>query len=138
MLSDPSRSKRTVRHPALPWQEMGAFMADLRKRDGIAAKAAELAILTACRSGEVRAAACAEFDLDAALWAIPAERMKAKREHRVPLSAAALAHSLPDKEEAAYRRGDLIEKRTLLMQAWADCCGRVPEAARVTPIRKAA
>ena len=207
LLADPSRSKRTAHHPALPWQEVGAFMAALRGQDGIAAKAVEFAILTACRSGEIRLATWAEFDLDAALWVIPAERMKAKREHRVPLSAAALAlletmprmgdlvfpgakpgkplsdmsltavlrrmkrsditvhgfrssfrdwcaesvansfprevcehalaHSLPDKVEAAYRRGDLIEKRIMLMQAWADYCGKVPEAASVTPIRGA-
>lgn len=205
LLASPSRSKRTVHHPALPWQEIGAFMAKLREQDGIAAKAVELAILTACRSGEVRLATWAEFDLDAALWVIPADRMKAEREHRVPLSAAALAllrsmprmgdlvfpgvksgnplsdmsltavlrrmkrgditvhgfrstfrdwcaesvansfprevcehalaHSLPDKVEAAYRRGDLIEKRVMLMQAWADYCGKVPEVASVTPIR---
>lgn len=205
LLADPGRSKRTKHHPALPWQEMGAFMAALRGQEGVAAKAVELAILTACRSGEVRLATWAEFDLDAALWVIPAERMKAKREHRVPLSDAALAllrrlprggdlvfpgakpgkplsdmsltavlrrmdrsgitvhgfrstfrdwcaesvansfprevcehalaHSLPDKVEAAYRRGDLIEKRTLLMRAWADYCNTIPTAATVTPIR---
>ena len=50
----------------------------------------------------------------------------------------ALAHSLPDKVEAAYRRGDLIEKRSMLMQAWADYCAVVPTAANVTPIRGAA
>jgi len=208
LLADPGRSKRVEHHPALPWQEVGAFMAALRGQKGIAAKAVELAILTACRSGEIRLATWSEFDLDAALWVIPAERMKAKREHRVPLSAAALAlleslpcmgelvfpgtkpgkplsdmsltavlrrmnrgdismhgfrssfrdwcaeslansfprevcehalaHSLPDKVEAAYRRGDLIEKRTMLMQAWADYCGRVPDVASVTPIRKVA
>lgn len=207
LLADPARSKRTVHHPALPWQEMGAFMVDLRAQAGIAAKAVELTILTACRSGEARLATWAEFDLNAALWVIPAERMKAEREHRVPLSAAALtllesmprlgdlvfpgvrsgkplsdmsltavlrrmnrsditvhgfrssfrdwcaesvansfprevcehalAHSLPDKVEAAYRRGDLIEKRTLLMRAWADYCGTVQVAASVTPIRGA-
>lgn len=207
LLADPKRSKRTVHHPALPWQEIGAFMVKLRGQDGIAAKAVEFAILTACRSGEVRLARWAEFDLDAALWVIPAERMKAKREHRVPLSVAALAllesmprmgdlvfpgakpgkplsdmsltavlrrmkrgditvhgfrssfrdwcaesvansfprevcehalaHSLPDKVEAAYRRGDLIEKRIMLMQAWADYCSKVPEMASVTPIRGA-
>ena len=91
LLAYPGRSKRTVHHPALPWQEMGAFMVKLRAEQGIAAKAVELAILTACRSGEVRLSTWAEFDLDAALWVIPAERMKAAREHRVPLSAAALA-----------------------------------------------
>lgn len=47
----------------------------------------------------------------------------------------ALAHSLPDKVEAAYRRGDLIEKRTLLMQGWSDFCSTVPKAAKVTPMR---
>lgn len=210
LLADPGRSKRTAHHPALPWQETGAFMVELRKQEGIAAKAVELAILTACRSGEVRHATWEEFDLDAALWVIPGERMKAGREHRVPLSAAAvavlkarkenrlgdlvfpgtrqdkplsdmslsavlrrmgrsditvhgfrstfrdwcaesvansfprevcehaLAHSLPDKVEAAYRRGDLIEKRTLLMQAWADYCAIVPKAAKVRQIRGAA
>lgn len=167
-------------------------MADLAQREGIAARAAQFTLLTACRSGEVRGATWAEFDLDAKLWTIPAERMKAGKEHRVPLSSAtmalldsiphfggivfpgrkrdtelsdmsltavlrrmgrgditihgfrstfrdwcaeslgnsfprevcehALAHSLPDRVEAAYRRGDLLEKRVLLMQAWAAYC----------------
>ena len=153
----------------------------------------------------MRGATWAEFDLEAKLWTIPAERMKAGREHRVPLSSAALAlldkaprvsaivfsgrvrdsslsdmsltavlrrmerhaitvhgfrstfrdwcaesvansfprevcehalaHSLPDKVEAAYRRGDLLEKRVMLMQAWADYCAAIPVAATVTPIR---
>lgn len=204
LLANPSKCKKTEHHPALPWQEIGAFMATLREQDGIAAKAVELAILTACRSGEIRLATWAEFDLDAGLWVIPAERMKMKKEHRVPLSTAALsllrslpgkeglvfpgmkpgkplsdmsltavlrrmdrgditvhgfrstfrdwcaesvansfprevcehalAHSLPDKVEAAYRRGDLIEKRTMLMQAWANYCNIIPTAATVTPI----
>ena len=207
LLADPARSKRTKHHPALPWQEIGAFMADLRGQEGISPRALEFAILTACRSGEVRGATWAEIDLDAALWIIPAERMKAGREHRVPLSAPALellrnmprienfvfpsvrqgkqlsdmafmqllkrmgrgditghgfrstfrdwcaesvansfprevcehalAHSLPDKVEAAYRRGDLLEKRIMLMQAWADYCGQIPAEASVTPIRGA-
>jgi integrase len=223
LLATLSKSERTKHHPALPWQEVGAFMAALRMQEGVAAKAVEFAILTACRSGEVRGATWGEIDLDAALWTIPAERMKAKREHRVPLSIAAvtllrsrqkqklgefvfsgtkqdmtlsdmsmtavirrmnevaiksggkvwkdparnktvtlhgfrssfrdwcsesaansfprevcehaLAHSLLDKVEAAYRRGDLIEKRTMLMQAWSDYCAVVSAAAKVTPIR---
>lgn len=205
LLATLSKSSRTKHHPALVWQETGAFMAALRRQEGIAARAVEFAILTAARSGEVRLATWAEIDLQANLWVIPAERMKAKREHRVPLSTAAvtllkatprlgdfvfpgakegnplsdmsltavlrrmgrvditvhgfrstfrdwcsesvansfprevcehaLAHSLPDKVEAAYRRGDLIEKRTLLMQAWADYCAVIPTAANVTPIR---
>jgi integrase len=66
-------------------------MAALRAREGIAARAVEFAILTAVRSGEVRGATWAEIDLDAAMWVIPAERMKMEKEHRVPLSTAALA-----------------------------------------------
>jgi integrase len=168
-------------------------MTELRKRDGVSARAIEFAILTACRSGEVRGARWTEIDLDARLWTIPAERMKAGKEHRVPLSTGAvsiltaieqhggfvfpgrdketllsdmsltsvlrrmgrtditihgfrstfrdwcseygknsfsrevcehaLAHGLPDKVETAYRRGDLLEKRVVLMQGWADYCG---------------
>lgn len=190
LLADPGKMNKVVHHAALPWQEIGAFMIELKGREGIAARAVEFAILTATRSGEVRGAVWSEFDLDAAMWVIPAERMKADREHRVPLSTTALAllraaprveefvfpgmraetqlsdmsltavlrrmgrkeitvhgfrstfrdwcaesvgnsfprevcehalaHSLPDKVEAAYRRGDLIEKRKVLMQVWAD------------------
>lgn len=174
-------------------------MDDLRKREGVAAGAVEFGILTAARSGEVRGARWSEIDLDGAMWAVPAERMKAGREHRVPLLATvvellcqlprlgeivfpgtkhdstlsdmsltavlrrmgraeitmhgfrstfrdwcsesdgnsfprevcehALANSLPDKVEAAYRRGGLIEKRKVLMQVWADYCANVRTAA---------
>ncbi len=88
----PARSKmqQVKHHAALPWREMGAFMATLRDQDGIAARALEFAILTAARTGEVIAAHWAEIDLAEGLWTVPAERMKAGREHRVPLSAAAL------------------------------------------------
>lgn len=78
-------------HPALPWQEAPLFMADLRGRDAMAARALEFAILAAARTSEVLGARWREMDLDAAVWTVPAERMKAKREHRVPLSDAALA-----------------------------------------------
>lgn len=205
LLANPSKVKKVEHHPALPWQEIGAFMAELRARDGIAARAVEFAIFTATRSGEVRGATWAEIDLAAGVWTIPGTRMKAGREHRVPLSAQALAllnsapgmgeivfpgrkhdsalsdmsltavlrrmgcaeitvhgfrstfrdwcaesvansfprevcehalaHSLPDKVEAAYRRGDLLEKRVMLMQAWADYCATIPTAAKVTSIR---
>lgn len=201
LLADPGRVKRVQHFAALPWQDVGAFMADLRQQDGMAARALEFAILTACRSGEARGARWREIDFDAALWIVPAERMKAKREHRVPLSTQALAllrrlprvdelvfpgrggrplsdmsltavlrrmgrdvtvhgfrssfrdwaaeatayprevaehalaHRLPDKTEAAYQRGDLIEKRRRLMQDWADFCDRLP--AEVVPLRGA-
>lgn len=206
LLANPTKVTRVVHHAALPWTDVGMFMADLRGRAGIAARAVEFGILTASRSGEIRGATWAEIDLDAALWTVPAERMKGGREHRVPLSTRAveileaaprvgdyvfpgsraqsplsdmsltavlrrmgrpeitmhgfrstfrdwcsesvgntfprevcehaLAHSLPDKVEAAYRRGDLIEKRKVLMQVWADYCATVPAIAAVTPIRK--
>lgn len=206
LLADPGRVARVAHHAALPWQEIGSFMVDLRQREGVAARAVEFAILTAGRSGEVRGARWAEIDLDAAIWTVPAERMKVGREHRVPLSTAALvllksmpdvgdhvfpgqrgdsplsdmsltavlrrmdrgditvhgfrstfrdwcaesvansfprevcehalAHSLPDKVEAAYRRGDLIEKRKVLMQVWADYCSKPPVVAEVTPLRR--
>lgn len=204
LLAKPEKVARVVHHPALPWQEIGAFMAELRQRDGAAARAVEFGILTAARSGEIRGVRWDEIDLDAAIWTVPAERMKAGREHRVPLSTVALtllkampdvddyvfpgqrsgamlsdmsltavlrrmgrdditvhgfrstfrdwcaesvgnsfprevcehalAHSLPDKVEAAYRRGDLIEKRKVLMQVWADYCGKIPNPASVVAI----
>jgi integrase len=88
----PKKSKvHTVEHqPALPYVEMNQFAAALRQQSGIAARAVEFAILTAMRSGEVRGAKPAEFDLDEALWAVPAERMKMKRPHRVPLTPRAV------------------------------------------------
>ena len=175
---------------ALPVGEIGAFMKTLRSQAGMSAQALEFTILTAARSGEVRGARWAEIDLDAATWAVPAERMKAGKEHRVPLSAdalavlnalphddrnalvfasprdgmlsdmsliavlrrmkvdavphgfrssfrdwcaertnyprevaeMALAHAIGDKVEAAYRRGDLFEKRRRLMKDWAAFC----------------
>lgn len=192
LLANPNKLAPVKNHPALPWREIGSFIEDLRIREGVAARATEFTILTACRSGEVRVATWEEFDMGAKLWTIPAKRMKAAREHRVPLSAAAmallasiprlgafvfpgrdlatplsdmsltavprrmgrgditvhgfrstfrdwcaeyarnslsrevcehaLAHSLPDKVEAAYQRGDLLEKRILLMNAWSDYC----------------
>lgn len=192
LLANPNKIAPVKNHPALPWQEIQPFMQLLRAREGVAARAIEFAILTACRSGEVRGATWSEVDLEAKLWTIPAERMKAGKEHRVPLASGALAlltslqrsgevvfpgrdketslsdmsltavlrrmgrgeitvhgfrstfrdwcseapdnsfsreicehalaHSLPDKVEAAYRRGDLLEKRILLMQVWSNYC----------------
>jgi integrase len=187
LLPPPSRVARTRHHPALPYAEAPAFMARLREQPGAGARALEFAILTAARSGEVRGARWEEFDEEAATWVVPASRMKAGREHRVPLSPAAvqvlraqrevatsdwvfpglkegplsdmtlsavlrrmgvpavphgfrstfrdwcaeqthypnevaemaLAHTVADKVEAAYRRGDLLDKRRQLMGDWA-------------------
>lgn len=207
----PRRAKvrKVEHHPALPYAEIGAFMADLRKQDGVAALALEFLILTAARTSEVSGARWSEIDLDKAVWTVHADRIKAGREHRVPLSApalailkklhktrdgefvfpggrkgkplsanallallkrmdrtdvtahgfrstfrdwcaeqtnyprdvaeAALAHAVGDKVEAAYRRGDLFEKRALLMRDWAAYCGTVPKTdktATVVPMRR--
>lgn len=192
----PRQKRRPEHHAALPFAELPAFMAKLREREAISRLALEALILTAARSGEIRGATWAEIDLDAALWTIPGERMKAGREHVVPLSQAAvnvfrkagawrtkhndpaalvfpglkrgkplsdmaltkllrdmeldavphgfrstfkdwasettgfanelseaaLAHAIPNKVEAAYRRGNLLEKRRAMMDAWAKHC----------------
>ena len=89
LLPPPNKVKRKAAQPALPYTGMHRFMQALRKRSG-SARALELAILTATRSGEVRGAVWSEIDLDAALWTIPARRMKADKDHVVPLSARAV------------------------------------------------
>lgn len=81
----------TRHHAALPYDQLPAFMQRLAKRTGVAARALEFTILTAARSGEVRGATLAEFDLEAGVWTISAARMKAGKEHSIPLSARALA-----------------------------------------------
>jgi len=85
-----SKVKRVKHHPSLPWTDVPAFIRSLDQQPGTAAKALELAILCASRSGEVRGARWAEFDLEARIWTIPAERMKAHREHQVALSSTAV------------------------------------------------
>jgi integrase len=104
LLATISKSSRTKHHPSLPWQRVGAFMSALRAREGVSARAVEFAILTACRSGEVRGAKWTEFDTVGKVWTIPAERMKAKREHEVPMSDAALAllESMPKVGEIVF------------------------------------
>jgi len=206
----PARSKvrKVEHHAALPYGEMGGFVQEVRGEAGIAARALEFLILTAARTGEVIGARWEEFDLEAKVWTVPAERMKGKREHRVPLSPAvikilttmraetdggfvfpgrkadthlsnmamlallkrmkrddltshgfrstfrdwaaettnyarevaeaALAHAVGDKVEAAYRRGDLFEKRRRLMNDWAKYCSTPAKAAQVIPINRAA
>jgi integrase len=185
---------------ALPFSDVPAFMVELRQRDTLVARALEFVVLTAGRRSEVTGATWPEIDLKARTWTIPASRMKAKKEHRVPLCdravailsalprsaersarvfplsdramtdllqdmrpgftthgfrssfrdwaaertnypnivvEAALAHAIPDRVEAAYRRGDLLEKRRRLMADWAAWCARpVPAGATVTPIAR--
>lgn len=197
---------RVQHHPALPYVEIAAFISKLRNQEGIAARALEFTILTAARTGEVIGAQWDEFDLKNGLWTIPAARMKAHREHRVPLSPQALeilraqrkerrgdyvfpggnenaplsnmamlellkrmeltdmtvhgfrstfrdwasertnyprevcemalAHVVSDQTEAAYRRGDLFEKRRRIMQDWAKFCEQPRREAKVIQLRK--
>ncbi|MCH7822513.1 MAG: integrase arm-type DNA-binding domain-containing protein [Proteobacteria bacterium] len=104
VLPKPSKIRKVTHYPALPWQEMGTFMADLRQREGMGARALEFAILTAARSGEVRLATWDEIDHDAKVWTVPGERMKAGSVHRVPLSnhAVAVLTSLPQFEDSPF------------------------------------
>jgi integrase len=187
LLPMPSKVKKVEHHAALPHAELPLFMRQLARQQGTAARALAFLILTAARSGEVRGATRSEIDMAARVWTVPATRMKAGREHRVPLSATAwallpdplpaeagallfpaprggplsdmaltalmrrmkaaavphgfrstfrdwcaectdfprevaemaLAHAIGDKVEAAYRRGDLFDKRRKLMEMWA-------------------
>lgn len=103
----PKQRAKVRHHAALPYAELPAFMSELRARESMGRSALEAAILTAARSGEVRLATWAELDLDAATWTVPAERMKAGREHVVPLSAPAVA--LFERMKAHKREGsDLV------------------------------
>ncbi len=140
LLPRPSQVARVKHHAALPYTDVGAFMQQLCKDTGVASRALELTILTAARTNEVIQAEWNEFDLDLKTWNVPAERMKSKREHRVPLSAAAVstleAVRGRDKTEAAYRRGDLFEKRARLMADWARYCSKPAQPAAVVAIRE--
>lgn len=91
ILPAPQKVATRGNHPSLAWRDMPSFMAALRSREGIAARALELTVLCAARTGEVRGAKWLEFDLDAGIWTVPPQRMKAGREHQVPLSASCIA-----------------------------------------------
>jgi integrase len=90
LLPPRSKVRRVEHHAALPYVEIAGFMGELRQQDGIASRALEFLILTGARTGEVIGATWDEFDLKNRLWTVSAERMKAGREHRVPLSRAAV------------------------------------------------
>lgn len=91
LLPKPTKVRAVIHHPALPHTGIADFMADLSARTGIATRALGFTILTAARSGETRGMKWGEIDLEKRLWTIPANRMKAGKEHRVPLSDAAIA-----------------------------------------------
>lgn len=197
MLAAPRRVAKREHLKALPIDAVGAFLKTLRGLPDLSARALEFGILTAARPGETRGAVWDEIDLKAGIWHIPADRMKAQKDHRVPLSPKAvslleglprfsdtnlvfpsprgkvmsdmtltalmrrmgaeavphgfrstfrdwaaertaypgdmaemaLAHTISDKVEAAYRRGDMFEKRRRMMVDWADFCDTVVSCA---------
>lgn len=190
LLPKPSKVTTVEHHAAIAFDQMPEFFGRLCRQQGMGARALAFVILTGARSGEVRGATRGEIDFEGAVWTVPGERMKAGREHRVPLSVAALqlvaasedasddallfpaprggqlsdmtlsavmrrmkvqavphgfrstfrdwcsertdfprevaemalAHAIGDKVEAAYRRGDLFDKRRQLMVKWANFC----------------
>lgn len=206
LLPAKSRVKRTKHHAAMPYVKMPAFMTELRNQQGEAARALEFTILTAARTGETIGATWDEIDLKSGVWTVPAERIKAGRTHRVPLTARAieilrvtpesdrkgylfggrgpskplsnmamlallqrmergdltvhgfrstfrdwaaeqtnyprevaeqaLAHAIPDKVEAAYRRTDLFERRRKMMDAWAKFASTVNRPGKVIPLQR--
>ena len=105
LLPKKSKVHRVEHHAALPYGALPAFMAELRQQDGIDARALEFAILTAARTGEVLGARWSEINLTERMWVVPSERMKSGREHRVPLSDAAVAILA---RMQAIREGDFV------------------------------
>ncbi|WP_186081417.1 tyrosine-type recombinase/integrase [Burkholderia gladioli] len=122
LLSAPKKTKRVRNHPALPIAQMGGFMQTLRAIEGVSARCLEFSILTAARSGEARAADWSEIDLAKGVWAVPPEKMKAKKEHRVPLSTAAmrLLKAIPKEKRSGFvfpspRAGGALSDMSLLV-----------------------
>ncbi|WP_225032334.1 tyrosine-type recombinase/integrase [Paraburkholderia sp. XV] len=105
LLPKRARVQKVTHHPALPYADLPGFIKLLRAEDGIAARALELLILTATRTNEVIGATWSEFRLDESIWIIPGERMKMRKEHRVPLSARAIALV---KAQEDMKQGDFV------------------------------
>ncbi|WP_374671740.1 tyrosine-type recombinase/integrase [Acidovorax temperans] len=134
-LANPSKVKKVKNHPAVLVGEAGAFLRDLRQHQGMGALALEFTMLTAARSGEVRGATWAEIDMVAKVWTVPKERMKAGKEHRVPLSDAAvkLLKGLPRMDGTelvfpAVRGGELSDatmSQLMRRMGYKDAKGRV-------------
>ena len=129
VLAKPGKVAKVKHYPAVSLADAADWFADVRSRDGTATRALEFLALTAARSGEVRGATWEEIDLDAGLWIVPAERMKAGREHRVPLTAEAVAllRALPRMQGSPYvfpaaRGGQLSD------MALSACMRRINEA----------
>ena len=116
-LARPSKIAKRTKQRALPWQDLPAFMVALHNVQGMGARALEFAILTAARSGEVRFATWDEIDFNAKVWTVPAERIKAGKEHKVPLSdvAISLLKDLPRTSEYVFTntKGNPLSDMTL-------------------------
>jgi integrase len=125
-------------HAALPFDELPAFMVELREREGISARALEFAILTAARTGEAVGARWDEIDLTKKTWTIPGERMKIGKEHRVPLSARAIEilQALPREDGNPHvfvgARNEAVGRTTMLKLLKAMRPGFVPHGFRST------
>jgi len=138
LLPAPGKIMKARHHAAVPVGELGTFMQALRKQDGIGARALEFAILTAARSGEVRGATWAEIDLEEGVWKVTGERMKAGKEHRVPLSDAAIAllQALPRLAGTDLifpaPRGGVLSDMTLTVLMRRMGAGAVPHGFRST------
>lgn len=104
ILPAPSKIQNVQHHKSMPFKDVGAFLVNLQKKRGITPQALQFLILTAARSGEIRGATWDEIDFDARVWTIPANRMKAGKEHRVPLSKQAIMilKALPKIEASPY------------------------------------
>lgn len=101
LLPKPTNVRAVKHHPALPHSEVSDFMDDLSKRTGVGARALGFTILTAARSGETRGMVWGEVDLENSIWIIPAKRMKAGKEHRVPLTQEAITLMGPRRDNSA-------------------------------------
>ena len=126
-------------HAALPFADVSAFIKELRARPATSALALEFTILTAARSGEVRGATWREIDLPGALWTVPASRMKAGREHRVPLSKRAveilndMAMLAPDDPDAFVFPGPKGSRSSLSDAAFSALLKRMDRSEGITP-----
>lgn len=132
VLPAPTKMKKKVHHRAMPIDAMSDFWARLQMRDDIPTKALAFTILTGSRSGEVLGARWEEIDLIGATWTIPPERMKGRREHRIPLASAAvdLLNSLPQGEEGLVFTRD--KGRKLSDRAMTDLLDAMGEKGRAT------
>jgi integrase len=115
ILPPPRKVSKVEHHPALPVDEVPAFMAELRDKEGVAARALEFAVLTAARLGEVLGATWSEFDLAKTIWTVPSSRMKGNKEHSVPLAPHALTilESLPRDGDSVFAVSPVTVQRLM-------------------------